>query len=218
MLGAGAPDFQLFHIVFRLFLNCILVTPLDGTAQVLLEVFILDLHGRKGDVPLQRLIEQQTHPAPIFADKRHSGIKEVAGIVQINLISLEGNLPAGREQAHCSIGNTELALPGHASDTQDFSLMHLKAHIPYRLTGHIHPQIFNAENHRRFLVIECTGLALGSIHITPHHPTGNIGDDNPLCRDRLDDLAVTHDHDGVAHINNLLKTVGDENYGNSGIT
>ena len=49
---AGAFDLKLIDVLLRHFADRFFISPLDQRAQIVLEEFILYLHGRKSDVPL----------------------------------------------------------------------------------------------------------------------------------------------------------------------
>ena len=189
-----------------------LVPPPDGT--VLLQEFVLNLHGGEGHVPLQRFIQQQTHLPPVLRHKGQGGVQALAGVVQGNLLPVKDHGAAGLVETHDAVGDSQLPLAGQAADAQNLTLAHIQGDIAHRLTGHVHPQILDGHNGLGIgLFVLDLGAGGGTLHVAAHHPACDIVHTGLFGGDVPDHMAVPHDHHLVTHRENLVKAVGDEDYG-----
>ena len=74
-----------------------LVAHLDEPPEERPQVLLLDLHGREGDVPLQALVEEQAHAAPVLGNEGHAHLEGRARRVQGHGLPVRGgpSPPAG---------------------------------------------------------------------------------------------------------------------------
>ena len=79
LLRAGALDLQLVNIAVGHGADGLFIAPFHKAAKQALEKLIVDLHGREGNVPLQRLVEQQAHAAAVLRHKGKLRVEAAAG-------------------------------------------------------------------------------------------------------------------------------------------
>ena len=89
LLRAGALDLQLVNIAVGHGADGLFIAPLHKAAKQALEKLIVDLHGREGNVPLQRLVEQQSHAAAVLRHKGKLRVETAAGRVERNGLAIE---------------------------------------------------------------------------------------------------------------------------------
>jgi hypothetical protein len=130
-------------------------------------------------------------------------IKEIAGIIQINLLTLEGDFSSGGKQTPWLHSNTELSLSRHSPDTQNLSLVHRK--FTFRTVS---PGMFTHRFSMKRITVISDSRTHGLTLRVSHHDrpsSGRYGYHHAFCGNRLDDFSITHDHDGVADINNFCR-------------
>ena len=189
------------------------VAPCEETHS--LQELVLHLHGGERHVPLQRLVQQQTHAAPILGHEGQLGVQALPGAVQRDRLAVELHGAARLVQAHHTVGNTQLALAGQTADAQDLALLHVQIHVADDLAGHIHPQLADGHNGAGIgVVADVVGSAAGS-HLAPHHVVGDVADVRLAGGHVLDHITVPHDDHLIAHRQDLLQAVGDEDHGDA---
>ena len=214
LLRAGALDGELVDVLIRQRVDRLAVTPLDEPAQQVLEQFILRLHERERNVPFQRLIQQQTHAAPVLRHERERGAQARLGVVQRDLFTVKLDRAARVVQTHHAVWDAELALTGETADAEDLALAHVQIHVPDDLARHIDPQSADGHNGLCVRQLACLGDRR-DIDLTTDHPLRDAVNIGFLCRDVLHDLAVAHDHDLVAHVQDLMQTVRNKDHSDS---
>ena len=166
---SGALDRQLLDVALGHLADGFLVAPFHEAAEIAAKELVLDLHRRERDVPLQRLVQQQTDAAPVLGDEGERGVQALARAVERDVLPVERDAAARVVQAHDPVRDAELALTGQAADAENLALLDVKADVAHRLARHIYPEIADGED-RLLLRVLPYGNAGGIFYASADHP------------------------------------------------
>ena len=209
LLGADAFDFKLVYVALRDLTDGLLVAPFDKAAEIVFQKLVLNLHGREGHVPFQRLVQQQADAAPILRHEGQGRIETFARAVERDLLALEDDLTARLVKAHNPVGDTELALSRETADAEDLAFLDIQAHITNRFARHVHPKPLDGHGSPCVGMIPNLNFGGGS-DASADHTFRNLTDIGAGRGDVGDHEAVAHDDDPVADGKDLVQSVRDE--------